>query len=88
MAIPELINNAVLEDIHSTQVVSFATLSLAQKISWTYFHPDIPAKATECKMCFCFGKDLKSVNPHSKWSRLNKFEDPKEKKQTDFVAQF
>ena len=67
IGIPKAITDSVLEDIHSTQPGSFASLSLAQNIWWPYIHRDKLAKASECKACTEISKKLKPVIPHSKW---------------------
>ena len=68
IAIPKVIKDAVLEVIHSTHPGSLAMLSLAQTVWWPYIHQNILAKASECKACTEFGKNIKSVIPHCKWT--------------------
>ena len=84
IAIPKSIKDAVLEDIHSTHPGSFAMLSLAQNIWWTYKHRDILAKASECKACTEIDKNLKSVISHRKWAPLPKCIEPNDEIQIDF----
>ena len=84
IAIPEAIEEAVLEDIHSTHPGSFAMLSLAQKFWWPYIHRDILAKTSKCKACTEIGKNLKSKIPNCKWSPLPKRIEPNDEIQIDF----
>ena len=86
IAIPKAIKDAVLEDIRSTHPGNFAMLSLAQNIWWPYIHRDILAKASECKACTDFGKNLKSVISHRKWAPLPKCSEPNDEIQIDFVG--
>ena len=84
IAIPKAIKDAVLEDIHSTHLGSFARFSLAQYIWWPYIHRDILAKSSECKACTEIGKTLKSVIPHCKWAPLPKCVEPNDEIEIDF----
>ena len=81
---PKAINDAVLEDIHSTQPGSFAMPSLPQNIWWPYIHWDILAKASECKACTEISKNLKSKVSHRKWAPLPKCVEPNDEIQIDF----
>ena len=84
IAIPKLIKDAVLEDIHSTHPEIFAMLFLAQSIWWPCIHRDILAKTSECKACTEIGKNLKSVISHRKWAPLPKCIEPNDELQIDF----
>ena len=74
----------MLEDIHSTYPGSLAMFSLALNNWWPCIHRDILAKASECKVCTEIGENLKSVNPHCKWSPLPKSVEPNDEIQIDF----
>ena len=84
IAIPKSIKDAALEDIHSTHPGSFAMLSFAPHIWWSYIHRDILAKTSECKACTEIGKKLKSVISHRKWALLPKCIELNDEIQIDF----
>ena len=82
--IPYAIEDAVLEDIHSTHPGSFAMPLLPQNVWWPYIHRDILAKASECKGCTEIGENLKLLISHCKWSPLPQSIEPNDEIQIDF----
>ena len=63
VAIPNVLREALIEDIHTSQPGIWGMIYMATHCWWPYFNRELIVKATECKPCTVIGKNLKSVNP-------------------------
>ena len=63
IAIPNVLREALIEDIHSSHPGTWGMVCLATHCWWPYMNRELIVKATECKPCTPIGKDLKSVIP-------------------------
>ena len=84
VAIPQSIQDAVLESLHLTHHDSWGMITLAQYAYWPYMHREILNKAAQCKRCIDIGKNLKPVVPASKWQSLLNSSEPNEEINIDF----
>ena len=63
VAIPNVLREAMIDDIHSTHPGTWGMICIATHCWWPYTHRELIAIATECKPCTVIGKNLKSVIP-------------------------
>ena len=70
VAIPNVLREAMIDDIHSSHLGTWGMICMATHCWWPYMYRELIVKATECKPCTVIGKNLKSVitakqfNPH------------------------
>ena len=84
VAIPDSIQNAVLESLHLTHPGSRGMITLGQYAFWPYMHREILNKAAQCKLYTDIGKNLKPIVPASKWKPFLNCSEPNEEIQIDF----
>ena len=63
VAIPNVLREALIDDIHSSQPGTWGMICIATHSWWPYMHRELIVKSTECKPCTAIGKNLKSVIP-------------------------
>ena len=63
VAIPNVLREALIDDIHSSHPGTWGMICMATHSWWPYIHRELIVKATECKPCTVIGKNLKSVFP-------------------------
>ena len=63
MAIPNVLREALIDDIHSSHPGTWGMICMATHCWWSYMHRELIVKATECKPCTVIGKNLKSIIP-------------------------
>ena len=63
IAIPNVLREALTEDIHASHPGTWGMICMATHCWWPYMHRELILKATECKPGTVIGKNLKSVIP-------------------------
>ena len=63
VAIPNVLREALIDDIHSSHPGTWGMICMAIHCFWPYMHRELIVKATECKPCTAIGKNLESVIP-------------------------
>ena len=63
VAIPNVLREALFEDIHASHPGTREMIFMAAHCWWPYMNREIIVKATECKPCTANGKNLKLVIP-------------------------
>ena len=86
LAIPNSIQDAVLESLHLTHPGS-CKVTLGQHAFWPHMHRKIFKKVAMCKPCTEIGKNSKPIIPASKWHPCVSCSEPTEEIQMDFGGQ-
>ena len=63
VAIPNVLQEAMIEDIHASHPGTGGIICMATHCWWPNMNRELIVKATECKTCTAIGKNLKSVIP-------------------------
>ena len=84
VAIPNVLREALIEDIHSSHPGTWGMICMATHCWWPYMHRELIVEATECKPCIVIGKKLKSVIPAKKFHPYIPCVEPNQEIQIDF----
>ena len=84
VAIPNVLREALIDDIHSSHPGTWGMICMATHCWWPYMHRELIVKATECKPCTVIGKNLKSVIPAKQFNPHIPFVEPNKEIQIDF----
>ena len=63
VAIPNALEDALIEDLHASHSGSWGMACMAQYCWWPYMNKDLFVRAIECKPCIAIGRNLKSIIP-------------------------
>ena len=86
VAIPNALNDALIEDLHASHPGSWGMVCMAQHCWWPYMNRDLLVKAIECKSCTAIGKNLKSVIPAKQFKAHTPCIVPNQEIQIDFAG--
>ena len=84
VAIPNVLGEALIDDIHSSHPGTWGMICMAIHSWWPYMHRELIVKATECKSCTAIGKNLKSVIPAKQFTPHIPCVEPNQETQIDF----
>ena len=85
-AIPNVLREALINDIHASHPGTWGTICMATHCWWPYIHRELFVKATECKPCTVIGKNLKSITPAKQFNPHIPCVEPNQEIQIDFVG--
>ena len=88
VAIPYVLREALIDDIHSTHPGTWGMICMATHCWWPYMHRELIVKATESKPCTVIGKNLKSVIPAKQFNPHIQRVEPNQEIQNDFGGPF
>ena len=84
VAIPNVLREALIDDIHSSHPGTWGMICMATHSWWPYMHRELIVKSTECKPCTAIGKNLKSVIPAKHFTAHIPCVEPNQEIQIDF----
>ena len=84
VAIPNVLREALIDDIHSSHPGTWGMICMATHCWWPYMHRILIVKSTECKPCTVIGKNLKSVIPAKQFTPHIPCVEPNQENQIDF----
>ena len=84
VAIPNVLREALIDDIHSSHPGTWGMICMATHCWWPYMHRELIVKATECKPSTVIGKNLKSVIPAKQFNPHIPCVEPNQEIQIDF----
>ena len=84
VAIPNVLREAMIEDIHPSHPGTWRMTSMAMHCWWPYMNRELIGKATECKPCTAIGKNLISVFPAQQFIPHIPCVEPNQALQIDF----
>ena len=84
VAIPNVLREALIDDIHSSHPGTWGMICMATHSWWPYMHRELIVKSTECKPCTAIGKNLKSIIPAKKFTPHIPCVEPNQEIQIDF----
>ena len=84
VAISDVLREALIDDIHSSQPGTWGMICMATHCWWPYIQRELIVKATECKPCTVTGKNLNSVIPAKQFNPHLPCVEPNQEIQIDF----
>ena len=84
VAIPNVLRDALIDDIHSSHPGTWGMICMATHSWWPYTHRELIVKSTECKPCTTIGKNLKSIIPAKQFTPHIPCVEPNQEIQIDF----
>ena len=84
VAIPNVLREALIDDIHSSHPGTWGLICMAIHCWWPYMHRELIVKATECKPGTVVSKNLKSVIPAKQFNPHIPCVEPNQEIQIDF----
>ena len=84
VAIPNVLREAMVDDIHSSHPGTWGMICMAMHCWWPYKHRKLIVKATDCKPCTVIGKNLKPVIPTRQFNPHIPCVEPNQEIQIDF----
>ena len=84
VAIPNVLREALIDDIHASHPRTWGMICMATHCWWPYIHRELIVKATESKPCIVIGKNLKSIIPAKHFNPHIPCVEPNQEIQIDF----
>ena len=84
VAIPNVLREALIEDIHASHPGTWGMICMAMHCCWPYTNGELIDKATKCKPCTAIGQNLKYVIPAKQFKPHIPCVEPNQELKIDF----